>query len=275
MVYDFLRGMEYRMGCQSQSNHGLLIGAVIHLLKLIGDDAKEADASGSIKMANELWKIGAYVCVLTAASLRGHEGFYLDLAGVRKHLHKGRTGVIPPSINRHTVLTEEACRYLPHVTICLLGKFKGETGTDHHLITVANETSSGLRPRWWVEKLVEVCESEGRVTGPAFASAEGTLAASTDYDLMFRKYLCLVQDEMDFIPNDHDVDALYSTFRMLCKTATTRIERAGFGNQFVDQLNRWRPQEKAQGCAGWQRMNAHYAEAVLLMPTTWMGSYVL
>ena len=134
------------MGCQSQSNHGLLIGAVIHLLKLIGDDAEEADASGSIKMANELWKIGAYVCVLTATSLQGHEGFYLDLSGVRKHLHKGRTGVIPPSINRHTVLTEEACRCLPHVTICLLGKFKGETGTDHHLITVANKTSSGLCP---------------------------------------------------------------------------------------------------------------------------------
>ncbi len=84
--------------------------------------------------------------MLTAASLQGHEGFYLDLAGVRKHLHKGRTGVILPSINRQTVLTEEVCRHLPHVTICLLGKFKGETGTDHHLISVANKTSSGLQP---------------------------------------------------------------------------------------------------------------------------------
>ncbi len=122
---------------------------------------------------------------------------------------------------------------------------------------------------------MEVCESEGRVTGPAFALVEGTLAASTDYDSMFRKYLCLVQEETDFIPDDHDVDALYSTFRMLRKTATTRIERVGFGNQFVDQMSRWRPWEKAQGRAAWRRMNAHYAEAVLLMPTTWMGSYVL
>jgi hypothetical protein len=245
------------------------------LLKLIEDDAEEADASGATEMANELWKIGAYVCVLTAASLQGHEGFYWDLAGVCKHLHKGRTGVIPPSIDRQTVLMEEVCRHLPHVTICLLGKFKGETGTDHHLISVANKTSSGLRPRWWVEKLVEVCKSEGRVIGPAFASADGTLASSTEYNSMFRKYLCLAQEETDFIPDNHDVDALYSTFRTLRKTATTRIERAGFGHQFVDQLNRWRPQEKAQGCAAQRRMNALYAEAVLLMPTTWMGSYVL
>jgi hypothetical protein len=94
----------------------------------------------------ELLKLGAYVCVLTTASLCGHEGFYLDLAGMCKHLHKGRFGDVLVVINKSTVLTEEVCRKLPHVTICLLEKFKGEMGVDHHLITVANETSSGLRP---------------------------------------------------------------------------------------------------------------------------------
>jgi len=38
---------------------------------------------------------------------------------------------------------------------------------------------------------------------------------------------------------------------------------------------RWRSQEGAKGRAVKRRMNAHYAEAVLLMPTTWLGSYVL
>ena len=53
-------------------------------------------------------------------------------------------------------------------------------------------------------------------------------------------------------------------------TATTRIERAGFGNDFVDKMNRWRAQENAQG-----RLVRRYADALLLMPTTWVGSYVL
>jgi hypothetical protein len=159
--------------------------------------------------------------------------------------------------------------------ICLLGKYKGEMGVNHHLITVANKTSSGLRPRWWLEKLIEVCEGEGRREGPAFTNADRTLASSTEYNAMFRKYLSIVQDETDLIPDDHDVDAFYSTFRMPRKTATTRIEQVGFGHHFVDQMNRWRPQEKAQGRAAWQRMNAHYANALLLMPTTWMGLYVL
>jgi hypothetical protein len=146
------------MRCQSQSNHGLLVGAIVHLSALINEDAKEAERLGMRADANKLWKVGAYVCTLTAASLRGHEGFYLDLVGVRKHLSKGKFGVVPEGINRSTVLMEEACLKLPHVTVCLLGKFKGETSMDHHLITVPNETSSGLCPRWLLEKLVEVCE---------------------------------------------------------------------------------------------------------------------
>ena len=49
----------------------------------------------------------------------------------------------------------------------------------------------------------------------------------------------------------------------------------GFGHHFVDQMNKWRPQEKAQGRLARRQMNAHYANDLLLMPTTWMGSYVL
>jgi hypothetical protein len=272
--YNFLHGMEYRMGSQSQLNHGLLIGVIVHLLDLMEGDAREAWETDSISVANKLWKIGAYVCILMAASLRGHEGFYLDLASIRKHIDKGRTGIIPAGLDKHTVLSEETCRNLPHVTICLLGKFKGETGVDHHLITVANAKSSGLRPRWWLKKLIEVCEGEETCKGPAFAHADGTLASSTDYDAMFRKYLTIVQDETNLIPDDHDVDTLYSTFRTPRKTATMMIKRAGFGHHFVE-MNRWRPQEKAQGWAAWRQMNAHYANALLLMPTTWMDLYVL
>ena len=263
------------MGCQLQPNHGLLIGAIVHLLDFIKEYAQELQEQGAFTATNDLWKMGANVCVLSAALLRRHKGFYLDLAGVCEHLHKRKVGAIPARIDKSTVLSEEECKNLPHVAICLLGKFKGETGVDHHLIKAANETLSGLRPRWWVEKLVEVGKSDFRSHGPVFAMPEGVLASSTDYVTLLRKYLHVMQEETKLIPGDQDVDALYSTFRTPRKTATTRIERAGFGNQFVDQLNRWRPQEKAQGRAARRRMNAHYAEALLLMPTTWIGSYVL
>ncbi len=146
---------------------------------------------------------------------------------------------------------------------------------DHHLIALANETLSGLRPCWWMKKLVDVCEYEGRHNGPAFASTDGLLASSPDYDAVFWKYLKIVQEETDLVPSNHVVDVFYSTFCTPRKTSTTRLERAGFGNQFVDQMNRWRTQENSDGRAPRRCMNAHYANALLLMPTIWMGLYVL
>ncbi len=115
----------------------LLMGAIVHFLDLIRIDAEEAEEAGSVVEANELWKGGAHVCILTAASLRGHEGFFLELAGLRRHLSKGRVGIVPAVLNKSTLLTEEVCRNLPHVMLCLLGKFKGKTRIDHHLITLA------------------------------------------------------------------------------------------------------------------------------------------
>jgi hypothetical protein len=73
--YDILRGMEYWMGCQLQPNYRLMMGPIVHLLELIAKDAKEAEHSGLVAAANELLKVGAYMCVFTATSLCGHEGF--------------------------------------------------------------------------------------------------------------------------------------------------------------------------------------------------------
>ena len=145
---------------------------------------------------------------------------------------------MPSVLNKSTLLTKEACRNLPHVMVCLLGKFKGETGIDHHLITIANKTVSGLQPCWWIEKLVLVCEQERRVKGPAFATPDGELALSVDYNSMFQRYLLRVQEETSFIPEDKEVETHYSTNRTLRKTAVTHLERAGFGDKFINRMNR-------------------------------------
>jgi hypothetical protein len=60
------------------------------------------------------------------------------------------------------------------------------------MIAVANTTVLGLEPRWCVEKLVGVCQLEGRIHGPAFATPDRELAMSVEYDSMFRQYLRLV-----------------------------------------------------------------------------------
>jgi hypothetical protein len=57
------------------------------------------------------------VCVLMVASLQGHEGFYLEIAGLRKHLDKGKLEVVPPNLNKSTLLTKEVCRNLSHINV--------------------------------------------------------------------------------------------------------------------------------------------------------------
>jgi hypothetical protein len=66
-----------------------------------------------------------------AALLRGHKGFYVKQAGLWKHVAKGGIGEVPLGPSKSTLLTEEACKKLPHLTLCILGKFKRETGTNH------------------------------------------------------------------------------------------------------------------------------------------------
>ena len=47
------------------------------------------------------------------------------------------------------------------------------------------------------------------------------------------------------------------------------------GDEFVDRMNRWRAQEQSKGGYVRRRMNAYYADAMLLAPTTWLGLYFL
>ena len=130
-------------------------------LQLIKEDAAElALDAETLPEANQLFKLGTFICVLTAGGLRGYEGFYTDLAGLRQHLHKGKDGVIPDKVkNCNSLLSEEECKNLPHVVLPLLGNFKNRPGTALHLINLASTSMSGLETRWWIEKLVEVAKS--------------------------------------------------------------------------------------------------------------------
>ena len=171
---DFWRGLEARMGYKSSANHAISIAAMTQAIAYVKEDALTAETTWE---ANHLWKLGAYLTLTTAASLRGYEGFFLDLAALRKHIHVGQGGSVPSKFTKNSILTNEQAKNLPHLVLPLLGKFKGEIGIDHHMVNIASFTKSGLEPRWWAEKLIEVTESEGRFDGPAFGTPDGALAA--------------------------------------------------------------------------------------------------
>jgi len=280
---DFWRGLENRMGHKSKANHPLPMGAMVRCIELIKEAAQATLAPTE---ANHLYKVGAYLTFCTAGALRGNEGFFLDLAAVRTFQDVGWGGHIPNRLTSNTILTEEDCLNLPHVVLPLLGNFKGETGIDHHLINLASNSMSSLEPRWWLDKLVEISEQEGRLIGPAFGTTNGTsmgdVANPLDYDATFREFLHKVQDESNAISDDrkkllsekYDVDAMFGISRTPRKTTINRLKRAGLGEK-ADEMGRWSKTERAGNKRVRHKMHALYSDAVLLMPVTWRVSYAL
>ena len=94
----------------------------------------------------------------------------MDIVATRRHFNEGEDGIVPARALMNRLMMEKEVRELPRVCICLLGKFKGETGERYHSIIVANESTSGLKPRYWIEKLLQVCKDDGRANGYAFSN---------------------------------------------------------------------------------------------------------
>ena len=132
----FYSGCEKRMGKDLDANVALLGVAVREWLAETMQAIRESQDELE---GDHLISVGAYVAVTYTASLRGHEMFMMDLAGVCKYIRVGQDHV-----------------ELPHVIVVLLGWFKGETGEKYHLIPLPVQTNSGIKVGKWMEVVVAV-----------------------------------------------------------------------------------------------------------------------
>lgn len=263
----FALGAERRMGAESKADKALSIQVILRVLELI---KREASTLSPLEAA-PLWKCGAAIVVGLMGSLRGPEIWMLDLAGIRRHIRQGKLGVLPIKPLKEGIDLFNA----PFVTLCLLGKFKGENGTREHMIAVASTSRSGIEARWWVEKLIEVRLQEGCTSGPAFGNADGTPVSTLDMNAMLRHYLGEIQHtDSKLIPPDDDVIANYSFTRSLRKAAQSSARAAGLKADVQDAMNRWKKIERAQGRRPRFNMRDHYSNVVAMMPVTWRYSYV-
>lgn len=261
------------MGYETHNQLAVPIAVVVRLLELVDVDIASSEDSAHAKL---LTRFGSLVAILTAASLRGHEGFYLDIAATRKFLAIGKDGVVPSGAMKKRILSEEEARALPRVCICLLGKFKGETGERYHSIILANESSSGLKTRLWVERIMDLCkEEEGRSSGYAFYDVNGNPPSPSEYNALVHHYFQLIQEEEDSCFDTNSDLSRYGISRTFRKTSETRARWAGIPKEQVETVNRWRKVERARGMRPHFDMADHYADAGQLGPLTWRYSYAL
>jgi hypothetical protein len=255
------------MGYVSQRNQPLGVGVVAKMLELVKVKVEEQDDW----VAREYYKFGVAAALAVCGSLQGPEVFLLDLAGLWKYIEMDKDGVMPHEPLKAGTNLSRA----PHVIATLIGEFKRELGTRHHLLALASVTSSGIELRRWLENLMSIREKEGCRTGPAFGHKDGSVGLISEYNAIFHYFLRNFQkEEPDVISLMHDVEANCSFLCMFRRTAKGRARAAQLDSGGQNTMNRWRKIEEAKGKCPQFNMVDHYLHARQLMPVTWRYLFV-
>ena len=149
--YRFVEGARHRMGQDWRPNKAIPVELLLLLL-----EASELRIQEAVSRRDEnRWIVfHAFAVVCYTVSLRGCEGFLLDLAGLNRKFTAGGD---------------------KYVIITLLGQIKGESGDRAHLIPCVPVTSSGIDVQASVSRLIEFKRARGHTNGPAISDLSGSV----------------------------------------------------------------------------------------------------
>jgi hypothetical protein len=244
--YRFLEGCRVRMGQDWRPNKAISVELVLLVLELADLRIQEAPSTHE---KNRWLVFHAYVTVCYAVSLRGCEGFLLDLAGLNRKFGAGGE------------------RY---VVIALLGKIKGESDDRDHLLPCVPITSSGVEVKTSLKRLLEFKRSRGHTDGPAISDLHGRVFS---HRVMNDALLELLEELFDshrelFPPSISSKEILrqrVQVYRTLRRTSDTRAIEKKVRQTDIDVVNRWKAVESADGNRPNRPMRQHYAELELLI----------
>jgi hypothetical protein len=244
--YRFVEGARIRMGQDWRPNKALSIDLLLALLE--SAELKITEAV-SLRDRNRWIVFHAYVAVCYTCSLRGCEGFLLDLDGLNRKFTAGGD---------------------KYVVIALLGKIKGETNDRDHLLPCVPITSSGIDVKSSVARLIEFKRSRGHVDGPAISDVSGNVLS---HQALNDSLLEVLEELFDshrelFPPSIPDKETLrqrVQVYRTLRRTSDTRALNQKVSTSDINVVNRWQAVERADGNRPHRPMRQHYAELELLL----------
>ena len=242
----FMEGLRNRMGQLIKPNRALSHKLILELLKFV-----------DVRFVSEIhqedshaWLVfQSYVTITYVLSLRGAEGFLLDLKGLNKYWKKGDS--------RYTIIP-------------LTGKFKGEHQDSEQLIPCVNETKSGIKVRDTLRTLLKEKLKLGFRDGPAISDHRGKLMTSRELDdILLDSLSQLYEQDPTMFPGDftsvEDLTHSYQCFRTFRRSAATRAIEVKISKMDMEIVNRWRAVETAGGKRPNLPMYIHYAQVEELM----------
>ncbi len=142
-------------------------------------------------------------------------------------------------------------------------------------MSLASTTSSGIELRWWIEKLIQVREEEGCLSGPAFGHKDGSVALMREYGKILHYFLESIQKENpNLITESDDIQTNYGFSRTFRRTTEGRARAANLDSGVQNAMNQWKKIEQAKGMRPRFNMVDHYSHARDLMHITWRYSFV-
>ena len=247
LVREVLYWLSKADGTNCKKDLGISIEVELALLELIKKEIATAKGWDRDMLA----MTGAFVSICFCGSFRGHEVFLTDLDGLYKYNEK--------------IYDTNG---LAHVTIPLLGRFKGEIGERFHLTPMAAIANSDIDLNFWVSLLLRMHVAKGGKRGPAFCDSKGNRMKSTLMQQSVLELLLKLQmQDPTIIPLSVGVLEEYDISRSFRRGATTHARNRGVSISDITVANHWRDQENAQGRSINQPMADHYSESRQLLPT--------
>ena len=242
----FVEGCRHRMGSIWKPNQALST-ELLHALLSNAEGRIEASPS---KSDQNRWVVfHAHAVVTYVASLRGPEGFLLDLEGLIQNRNRGKD---------------------LYEVIALRGKIKGEHHDRCHLIPSVPVTKSGVQVRFALNRLMALKQEQGFVDGPAISDETGHVYSTRALDDCLHEILEELFDlNRELFPpvitTKEELKKRYQVFRTFRRTSDSRALEEKVGSDDIDVVNRWKSVERAKGARPTRTMRQHYADLSLLL----------
>ena len=154
--------------------------------------------------------------------------------------------------------------------VTLQGMVKGESNDRDHLLPSVIETSSGVKVKMSLRRLMDLKAAQGFVDGPAVSDPRGRAYSTRDMsDSMVEVLEDLFDNERVLFPADiiskEILRERYQAFRSFCRTSDTQAAGINVSSSDVDIVNRWESVEKAQGRRADMPMRLHYTQIELIL----------
>jgi hypothetical protein len=240
-----LIGMHLRMGDTHHPDLGISIEVMLELMARFERDWRAVSVipGGWVEQSKVIFP-ALFSIVAFCGALRGEEVPLADLTGMRTHHYEGARNL-----------------KAPHTLVALLGRFKTESGEKYHLMPLALETCSGLRPGDWVERMLNWYSLRRVASGPVFRNRWGDRAKAMDFhSAIFAKLLEIQMDLPDLISPNINVLEEYGMARSFRRGSDTQAINRNVSKEDIELNCRWRSIENAKGRTPRLRMMHHYAE---------------